>query len=195
MIDWWQALLYLLAGGLITVTASYATQHWTTSAGREAEERQAKRRLEEEQRQAIRQFRRERIQPVLDFLDMAKQHAAREPIETALDKAYETASAEGKLPADDWQRIKRESLGAQPQLAQALFRLGQAAVVAGMAATSVPALVDALEKTFAPLLDTSHPDRLNKLSDNLATVEQLMEQYLAGAEPHEPPADNPSQEA
>jgi hypothetical protein len=172
MVDWWQALLLVFGGGLAGLPTAYFVHRWATTASRQGEERQA-----------IRQLRRERLQPLLDFLDMAKQYAAREPIETALDKAHETASAEVKLPADDWQRIKREFFEAQPQPAQALIRLGQTAIVACMAATSVPGLADALGKMFAPLLDTSHPDRLNKLRDNLATVEQLIEQYLAGAEP------------
>ena len=135
------------------------------------------------------------MQPLLDFLDMAKQYAAREPMKTALDQAYETSSAEDKPSAEDWQRIKRESFGLEPELAQDLFRLGQAALVAGMVATSVPALADALRKTLPPLLDRSHPPPLNKLSDNLRAAEQLLEQYLAGAEPHESTADEPSQEA
>lgn len=87
MVDWWQPLLYIGAGGVVSLVTAIVTNRLTTSANRESEERQAKRRVEEEQRQAkrsveeeqrqeIRKIRRERVQPIWDLLEVAKRFVA-----------------------------------------------------------------------------------------------------------------------
>jgi len=190
MIDWWQAILVLLAGGLISGVTAYATHHWTTSAGRDAEERQAKRRLEEEQRQAIRQLRRERIQPVLDFLDIAKRSAARQTIEEALDEVYEKMSGDVRPALDRWQEMKERVFEAYPDVVEVTRTVS----VAMWSGVSVPGLLHKLIRIYSAVHPATHRERQRQLADAIRSVEELVEQYLAGAEPHESTSDEPSQE-
>lgn len=190
MVDWWQALLYLLAGGLITVAASYATHYWTTKASRQSEERHAKRRLGEEQRQAIRQLRRERMQPVLDFLDTAKQSVARQPIEKVLDEEYESLGPNDKPPLEQWQEMKSDLFGVVPPGIEE----ARAFTIAELAAISIPALQGQLLRIYGALKVDSDPKIRAQFGPALRSAERLVEQYLAAAEPHEPTADEPSQE-
>lgn len=190
--DWWQAILVLLAGGLISGVTAYATHHWTTSAGRDAEERQAKRRLEEEQRQAIRELRRERIQPVLDFFDVAKESIVSELIGQVIEEHYESLSPERKLPPEEWKKVKSDLLEAEPPTA---VQRARAFTLAVHASVSVPLLQHELVRLYTARRMDTDPKLSEEFGPALRSVEQLVEQYLAGAEPHEPPADNPSQEA
>jgi len=187
--DWWQALLLLLAGGLISGVTAYATQHWTTSASRETEERQAKRRLEEEQRQAIRQFRRERMQPVLDYLDIAKRCAARVHIEGILDEVYPRFNHEGRLSPEEYAKIKRKLLDADREVLQESRGLH----IAVSASASEPALQRALAEVFYATPGERDPEAWAQFGRALRSAEQLIEEYVAGAEPHEPASDEPSQ--
>ncbi len=189
--DWWQAFLLFPAGGLISGVTAYFTHRLTTSASREAEERHAKRRLAEEQRQAIRHFRRERIQPVLDWLDIVKQSAGREIVSLALDKYRESLSAEDKLSPERLERVRDEFSKIYPDIIQET----RAFSIATWASLSVPGLPEELLTMYGGLRAEGDAETLSQLGPALRSAEQLLEQYLAGAEPHEPSADNPSQEA
>lgn len=181
MVDWWQALPYLLAGGLITVAASYLTHRWSTSANRQAEERQAKRRVEEDQRQAIRQLRRERIQPVLDFLESAKLCAAEQPVKKAVDGAVERAQErrrpEDGPPAEEWQEVARELLGPEPDPLELMRGCARALV----ASASVPGLQQAVVKLYEALPTSNSRKVRPEFYRAVQSVEQLVDQYLAGA--------------
>jgi hypothetical protein len=191
MVDWWQALLYLLAGGLVTVAASYATHYWTTKATREAEERHAKRRLEEEQRQAIRQLRRERMQPVLDYLDVAKRCAARAHIKGILDEVvYPRLNRERGLSPEQYAKVRRNLLDANRDV----FQESRALHMAVSASSSEPALQRVLAEVFRATPTERDPQAWAEFGHALRSAEQLVEEYLAGAEPHESTPEEPSQE-
>lgn len=179
MVDWWQALLLVLAGGLISVPTAYATHYWTTKASRQAEERQA-----------IRQLRRERMQPILDFLDIAKQSAARQDIIEILDEEYQRLRPKDKQPLEEWHKMKSDLLQADPAGIQEM----RAYQIAQFASVSTPALMRELFRLHAALVIRGDPKILRRFGPALRSAEQLIEQYLAGAEPHEPTPDKPSQE-
>lgn len=189
MVDWWQPLLYTLAGGLtgglITAVVSYAAHRWTTSASQEAEERQAKRKAEEEQRQAIRQLRRERMQPVLDYLDIAKQARARQTVVSVIDEVYD----KDELPFEQWREKRSELLETDPGGVEEM----RASQIALMASASVPGLV---RKIFDVHFAVQMPDEakmLRRFGPALLSAERLIEQYLAGAEVQEPSRSSTSE--
>jgi hypothetical protein len=179
MVDWWQALLLVLAGGLISVPTAYATHYWTTKASRQAEERQA-----------IRQLRRERMQAILEFLDIAKQSAARQDIAEILDEEYQRLRPRDTQPPEQWQRMKNELLQVDPAGIQEM----RAYQIAQFASMSIPALMRELFRIHAALVMRSDPRMLSQFGPALRSAEGLIEQYLAGAEPQEPTSDTRSQE-
>jgi hypothetical protein len=179
MVDWWQALLLVLAGGIAGLPTAYAVHFWTTKAGRAAEERQA-----------IRQLRRERMQPVLDFLDTAKQSAARQDVIEILDGEYKRMSPEDSSRLDQWRKMKSELLEVDPDGIQ----LMRAYHVAEFASISIPGLGRDVFRIHAALIMKSDRNMLRQFGPALRSAEQLLEQYLAGAEPHEAIPDKPSQD-
>lgn len=179
MVDWWQALLLVLAGGIAGLPMAYAVHFWTTKAGRAAEERQA-----------IRQLRRERMQPVLDFLDTAKQSAARQDVIEILDGEYKRMSPEDSSRLAQWRKRKSELLDVDPDGIQ----LMRAYHVAEFASMSLPGLQREIFRLHAALMMKNDPKMLARFGPALRSAEQLLEQYLAGAEPHESTSDEPSQE-
>jgi hypothetical protein len=180
MVEWWQALVLVLAGGLAGLPTAYFVHRWTTRASREAEERQA-----------IRHLRRERMQPVLDFLNIAKRFAARQTIEEALDEVYEKMSGDVRPARDRWQEMKEDVFEAYPDV----VGVTRAVSVALWSGVSVPGLLHKLVRMYSAVHPASHRKRQPELADAIRSVEELVEQYLAGAEPHESTADEPSEEA
>ena len=106
MVDWWQPLLYIGAGGVVSLLTAYATNRLTRSTLRESERGEAERRKEEERRQSIKQILRERIEPIFAYLKLAKQYFAHERIELVVDRVYDR-SAKDSMSAEEFrERVK-----------------------------------------------------------------------------------------
>jgi hypothetical protein len=191
MVDWWQALLLVFAGGLAGLPTAYFVHRWTSRASREAEERQAKRRLEEQQRQAIRRLRRERMQPVLDFLDVLKQSVTSQLIEQVIEGQYDSLGPDRKLRPEEWKKVKSDLLEAE---APTSVQQARAFTLAVHASVTIPALQHELVRLYTASRTATDPKPWKEFDPALRSVEQLIEQYLAGAEPREPTVDAPSQE-
>ena len=86
MVDLWDALALVTAGGVLSLVTGILIQILSTRANRKSEERQAKRRVGEEQRQEIRKMRSARMQPVVEYLESAKGGAASRIIADSVKK-------------------------------------------------------------------------------------------------------------
>ena len=80
----WSIIVTLLFGAIFGLAASLLTLNLTTKASEQAEERAATRKLGEEQREWVRKSRSERMQPVFDFLALAKEAIAASAVDDML---------------------------------------------------------------------------------------------------------------
>ncbi len=182
MLDWWEAAALSAAtagaGGLIGLVTAYATYRWTTTANRDSEERQAKRRAEEAQREAIRQIRRERIQPVVDYLALSKQFLAGGIMSEAVDR-LELDPQEEERFAKAREAFRKEAVTGAPDMSQ----VTRAYLVAVTSALSIPALQEQLGKIHIAVAAVGRGDNFGAA---MRSAEELIERYLAGAEPRQP---------
>lgn len=173
MVDWWQPILYIGAGGVVSLVTAIVTSRLTTNANRESDERQANQRVEEEQRQEIRKTRRDRMQPVVDFLESSKRYGASTIVSEAV-----AAAVEG-LPSEEAEQHKRRATGYQLDK----YDLLRLYIVAMTSAQSVPGLMDELQK----LNDAQRPnvdlETRVQWAPALASCETLVEQYIVSANP------------
>lgn len=184
-IHWWQAALLSVAGaavgGLISLVAAYFTQRWAASNSLRSDERQTKRRVEEEQRQVIRQMRQERVQPIREFIEFSKQQYASQTAEFFFDEFVEQHHDEMgvELGSEALRELKRKVLGDGYDWWEIVRRF----YVAHAPSLSIPALWADLLKIYAGWgldLDTR---KTVEWGIAITSAEEIIEQYLAGAEP------------
>ncbi len=187
MLEWWQALVLSVSsaavGGFIAIAVAYAQHHWTTSTGREAEDREARRRVETEQREAIRQHRREQVRPILDFLGLAKRYAAREGVARLYNRLYEDEqfqlSMHVKRTQKEWEDyVRTEFLADDPEL----MEVARAFTVATASAASSEILDTIGEVWDVTRRDSSDEEDTAELRATIRTAEQFVERYLAEVE-------------
>ncbi len=176
MVEWWQALALSVAAGLIALVtglvSGYFSHHLTTSAGSRAEERQAKRRVEEEQRQATRQLRRERIQPVLDFLDAAKSFRARGAVEKQIEMTLEN-KPQDEITDKVREALTDKSVGDDPDI----FRLVRELFLASASAPTVAIRQGVVFRVFIATI-TPREQASETLDDAVSAAEEIVEKYV-----------------
>ena len=178
MVEWWQAVTLLLAGGLIGLASAYVQRRWTAADVHEAEDRERVRRVQEDERQARRQHRKDRIQPVVDFLDTVKRYSARDLVEYALDREYEVTFKEMIDPAE-WAGYKKEMLGGERI---ALLEIVRQVKVAAASAPTAAVLEGVVYRAYwAALADTKTRNRTNDFDIEIRGAEQTLEDYIVGA--------------
>ena len=173
MVDLWDALALVAAGGVLSLVTGIVIQILSTRANRESEERQAQRRVEEEQRQVIRQRRRERMQPVVDFLELSKRRFASRTVGGLVAKAVE------KFPPqkEEVEQLKHRATGDEPDY----YELLRLYAVAAASSLSIPALLNELEKISHAQGDDADPETAGQWGLHIASAEALIEQYVAAA--------------
>lgn len=195
MLEWWEAAALSVAtagaGGLIGLVTAYWTHRWTTSANRESEEREAKRRVEEEQRQAkrrdeeeqrkeIREIRRDGLQPVMQFLEECRQYLVHDVVISVFEKSGETDDEEARL-----EKMRREAQEGQPDQ----IHLAREYAGAMVSAMSIPGLGGEIDKLWAGVLSGVGSDAQKEIGRTFQSAAELIEQYIVSAEPHESSAD------
>ena len=183
MIEWWQALLLsvssVVVGALLGLGTGFVQRLWTTTDRREAEGREDRRRVGEEQRQAIRQLRRERMKPILDFLEIAKNHQASQEQIRNLRLIYE----------DNVGGLK--DLGTVEELLKGLAKTYPAptilevthALAKATSTASTPTVRDGLISIMQAFKYPPTQASYVKVAVALVAAEEQIEQYLAGTEP------------
>jgi hypothetical protein len=136
--------------------------------------------MEEETRQAIRQVRRERMQPVLDFLTLAKRCIAQEPIARVTNRLWE-ARRKGKMTLEEAREELREMYpegfpGDEPDM---LLLTRSASIAISTFSTSEVTL--GLLRVFWSLTEDKRD--LAEMSSAMTTAERAVERYLAQADP------------
>lgn len=111
MIDWWLALILSLTAGGFTLAAVALTHALTTQSTRDADEQRAAQRIAEEDRHAARELRRERVQPILDFMALAKDFTSKytlfRSLQAAIDKLDVDESRRGALRTRVWTALEK----------------------------------------------------------------------------------------
>jgi hypothetical protein len=188
MIEWWQTLLISWGGSLVVGALAVVIHVRTARENRAAEERRAKRKVEEEQRQTIRQIRRERVQPIFDFLELAKQYFASATIERVVDGSYDGRSnIKDGMTLERWrERVKdvfpEGFLGELDDL-QLLRALSIA-----VATASTEEIQNQVMEVFEGLKPVGQPLKLDYTAA-ITAAEELVERYVAGIKPAETPAE------
>ncbi len=167
MVDWWQPILYIGAGGVVSLVTAFVTNRLTRSTTRESEERQAKSRVEEEQRQAIRQSRRERVRPVVDFIESAKLRYAFQGVGNIIDNLQQRSERRSEM-----EEVQRNAPSI-PELTRLYF-------VAFVSSWSIPGLQDELKVLLGAFGD---PEMAGKWDQAIASAEELIERFIASATP------------
>lgn len=171
MVDWWQPILYIGAGGVVSLVTAIVTSRLTSRANRESDERQANQRLEEEQRQAIGQIRRERMQPVVEFLDLAKRFFVRGIIREVADTW--SPSEDDNIDEEKLEEARKTVKEKTLMGVSGFVELAEAFGVAVASSSSIPGLQEQLREI------RGNPDNLDTA---IQSAEELIERYLAGAE-------------
>lgn len=191
MVDWWQPILYIGAGGLVSLVTAFVTNRLATDANRESDERQAKQRVEEEQRQAkrrveeeqrqeIRKSRRDGLQPVTQFLELCRQYIAHDVVVSVFEKPGETDDETAMF-----ENARKEAREGRPEIIHIAREYAGAMVLA----MSVPGLMEELRKLWEGVRSGVGSDAQKEIGHAFQSAAELIERYIVGAEPHESSAD------
>ena len=168
MFEWWQAIFLAVATSAVTgvlgIVAGFATSRFTAASARDAESRQA-----------ARQRREQRIQPVVNFLQLARRYAGGDFVDIAAQRAYERFSPDERrqITLDEWRkRVKSTLLGEDDPDMILVSREGAVAVVAAPTSEIVDAVFDV---DFAVL---ATPMEIDALYVRIRIAEELIENYL-----------------
>jgi len=165
MVAWWQALMLSLvggpSGGAIAVAGAWIQHGWTTKAAKRAEEREA-----------IRRHRTERIKPIIECLDMCKNHIA------SLNAADTLQQVESDLPRDEawrsafkkWSEERKMSIAIDPTQ---FLR----AVIGALGTASDERVTSTLSKLLHSIGDSSLEARARNLN-SIRETEEALERYV-----------------
>jgi hypothetical protein len=168
MVELWQAILLLGAGTVLGLGAGYVQRWWSRSDA-----------LQSERREAIRQHRRERIQPVRDFLVLARRFAAVKLESVILPSTVE--SLYSQLPEEFRQETTLESfrqrllgsLGTGPDFPE----LGRS-YLAACAAVPATGPLDALFEAFTATAEVRDRATWAEAIRAIGAMEDAVERYI-----------------
>jgi hypothetical protein len=167
MVELWQAILLMAAGTVLGLGAGYVQRWWFRSDA-----------LQSERREAIRQHRRERIQPVRDFLVLARQFAAVRLESWSTDWVYSLLPEEFKeeTTLESFRQLRftgSESLGTRPSFDQ----LGRSYLAACAAVPAVGAL-DAVREAFTATTRVRDRETWAEATQAIVAAEDMVERYV-----------------
>ena len=184
MIEWWQTLLISWGSSFIVGALAVAIHVRTARENWASEERRAQRKVEDEQRQTIQRIRRERVQPIVDFVKLAKQYFAQEAIERVVDRLYDR-SAKDSMSAGQFREKLKTIFPEYSGESDDLVRFKAFAVASGAASTH--GMLDKVMRVNDAM--AQQPPTLKGM-DAIMDAERLIEQYLAGIiQPDETPTE------
>lgn len=173
----------VLLGSVVTAVVTVQVEKNRQKAESTRQEQALAAERQREERQTIRQLRRERMQPALDFMETAKKFASDLPIDKevdrAVDKVREGWRQEDRPPAKVWEDLKGELMAPRPDVLELMRAFARAV----LATASAPGLQAALMMVYVAGPTAGNPEVRPEFQRALQSAEQLLEQYLAGAEP------------
>lgn len=170
----WQAIVLMAAGTVLGLGAGYVQRWWAKSDTVEADKRASVRLLEQEERQEKRKLRRESVQPVRDFLVVARRYSAAVGQEQAVGRMYEEV---GEIKETMKPEEFQEGLSLQSRSLPNMHEFGHSFLEA-LPATPTIEITTSLNQVWEAIVQASDSKGLARAAMAMKELQDLLDDYV-----------------